>query len=560
MKKILSLLFTAVVVFAVASCQNDRLNVVDGGSVQVTMSLGVNDGLATRAGDSAADKLVYAVYDANGQLVSEMAAIENAFQGGAQNVSLTLAKGETYTVAFWAQTSSCDAYTVVAGENGMTVEVDYNGLNNDESRDAFFAAETFTVEETVAIDVVLRRPFAKVNMGVTAEDWNAAKATGVNVVESKAVISNAATTLNVNDGTVAGDVTVSYGYAAIPAVATKAAPEAQDFIVNGKPYKLLSSSYVLAGENKSISDGIQFSLITDAGKEIEVSEGLNNVPLQRNFSTNVLGTALTGAVDFTVTNNTEEYASTEVPVGDVEAFKAALADPNVGEIVLPYGIYEGIFIHNKGYKVIKSADPANKAVIKGKVGVSANIAFENIKFDVHDTYSVTNTGHQYLDRFERKSIVPIYAAKATFTGCDFINLYDERSVVAINYGAHRKGVVLEIDNCSFQGYAYTIYSRALISVTNCTFDQTHTTVNPRAIFMYGLGDGSNGNVVFKNNKAVGKTSYAIQLSSSNYNYKNIHFDVQDNENFEVEGEAFLAHPDRDFTGCTFAEGSKTFAF
>lgn len=560
MKKILSLLFTAVVVFAVASCQNDRLNVVDGGSVQVTMSLGVNDGLATRAGDSAADKLVYAVYDANGQLVSEMAAIENAFQGGAQNVSLTLAKGETYTVAFWAQTSSCDAYTVVAGEDGMTVEVDYNGLNNDESRDAFFAAETFTVEDAVAIDVVLRRPFAKVNMGVTAEDWNAAKATGVNVVESKAVISNAATTLNVNDGTVAGDVTVSYGYAAIPAVATKAAAEAQDFIVNGKPYKLLSSSYVLAGENKSISDGIQFSLITDAGKEIEVSEGLNNVPLQRNFSTNVLGTALTGDVNFSVSNNTDEYASTEIPVGDVEAFKAALADPNVGEIVLPYGLYEGIFIHNKGYKVIKSADPANKAIIKGKVGVSANIAFENIKFDVHDTYSVTNTGHQYLDRFERKSIVPIYAAKATFTGCDFINLYDERSVVAINYGAHKKGVVLEIDNCSFQGYAYTIYSRALISVTNCTFDQTHTTVNPRAIFMYGLGDGSNGNVVFKNNKAVGKTSYAIQLSSSNYNYKNIHFDVQDNENFEVDGEAFLAHPDRDFTGCTFAEGSATFEF
>ena len=265
-------------------------------------------------------------------------------------------------------------------------------------------------------------------------------------------------------------------------------------------------------------------------------------------------------MDFTVTNNTEEYASTEVPVGDVEAFKAALADPNVGEIVLPYGIYEGIFIHNKGYKVIKSADPANKAIIKGKVGVSANIAFENIKFDVHDTYSVTNTGHQYLDRFERKSIVPIYAAKATFTGCEFINLYDSRSVVAINYGAHRKGSVLEIDNCSFQGYAYTIYSRALIKVTNCTFDQTHTTADPRAIFMYGLGDGSNGNVIFKNNKAVGKTSYAIQLSSSNYNYKNIHFDVQDNENFEVDGEAFLAHPDRDFTGCTFAEGSATFEF
>ena len=120
--------------------------------------------------------------------------------------------------------------------------------------------------------------------------------------------------------------------------------------------------------------------------------------------------------------------------------------------------------------------------------------------------------------------------------------------------------MLEIDNCTFQGFAYAFYSRALVSVTNCTFDQTHTTTDPRAIFLYGLGDGSNGKVIFKNNKAIGKTSYTMQLSSSNYNYRNINFDVQNNVNFAVNGAAVLPHPDRDFTGCTFAEGSETFSF
>ena len=211
MKKFLSFVSAAIAVFAVASCQNDGLDTVaTGDSAQVTLSLGVNGGIATKSADTAADVLSYAVYDEASNLVAEMVTVENAFKNGAQNVALTLAKGETYTVVFWAQNAACEAYTVVAGEKGMSVEVDYNGLNNDMTRDAFFAAETFTVEGNVAIDVVLRRPFAKINLGVTLEDWAAAQANGVTVTESKVVISNAATTLCLNNGEVSGEATVTW--------------------------------------------------------------------------------------------------------------------------------------------------------------------------------------------------------------------------------------------------------------------------------------------------------------------------------------------------------------
>ena len=568
MKRLFSFTLAAMVLFVAASCQKENFRSAQSSdTAEVVVSLGVNNYIATRAAESAADKLVYAVYAENG-LVSEMVAVENAFQGGAENVSLTLAKGQTYTVAFWAQNSSCDAYTVVAGEDAMTVEVDYNGLNNDATRDAFFASETFTVDGNVAIDVVLRRPFAKINLGVTTEDWAAAQAAGAGVTESKVAISNAPTTLNINNGEVSGETAVAYGYAAIPSVATKAAAEAQDFVVNGETYKLLSSSYILADASKSlINEGVQFTLNTENGNEIVVEEGLANLPVQRNFSTNVVGTALTGNVDLTVSNNSDEYASTQIPVGDVAAFKAALADPNVGEIVLPHGVYEGLFVHNKGYKTIKSADPANKAVIKGKIGVAApaSATFENIAFEVETEkgYSTADTGHQYLDRFQRKSIVPIYAAKVKFTGCEFTDIYNSHNVVAFNYGAHKANTMLEVDNCYFQGFAYAFYSRALVSVTNCTFDLYHSKYNPRAIFLYGLGDGNQGKVVFTGNTFTGQglPAYTMEMSSANYDYRNICYNVQGNNNFGVNGAYYLPRTaDRDFTGTTFADGSEKFTF
>ena len=569
MKKFLSFVSAAIAVFAVASCQNDGLDTVaTGDSAQVTLSLGVNGGIATKAADTAADVLSYAVYDEASNLVAEMVTVENAFKSGAQNVALTLAKGETYTVVFWAQNAACEAYTVVAGEKGMSVEVDYNGLNNDMTRDAFFAAETFTVEGNVAIDVVLRRPFAKINLGVTLEDWAAAQANGVTVTESKVVISNAATTLCLNNGEVSGEATVTYDFAALPAVATKAA-DAAEFVVNGETYKLLSSSLILAQDAKSLSEGVEFTLNTTNGP-IVVSEGLNNVPVQRNYSTNVVGTALTGKVEFNVTKNTNEYAATEIPVGDVAAFKAALADPTVGEIVLPYGEYKGMFTILKGAKTIKSADPANKAIITGKIGVAcpASASFENIEFKVDAELSKANTGHQYLDRFERKAIIPIYAAKVKLYGCVFTDLYNSHNVVAVNYGAHKAGMMLDIDNCSFQGFAYAIYSRALVSVTNSTFDLFHSVHNPRTIFLYGLGDGNQGTVIFKGNTfkcstANGKPAYCMEMSSANYNYKNIHYNVQGNTGFGVDEQMFLPRVGDgvcDFTGTTFESGSATFKF
>lgn len=554
-----------------ASCSNEEYVGGDASNIaQMTFSLGVDDVISTRAAENEmnADMLVYSLFDAEGNLVTTIANADNgmvvnknAFASGAtENISLSLVKGQTYTIAFWAQNQDCEAYELTAEDGALRVDVDYNGANNDETRDAFYAAETFTVEGNADVEVVLKRPFAQINLGVSNKDWDAAVASGINIVASKVVIKNAATSINLFDGSVDGETVVTYDYANIPSEGTRAASTGKSLIVNDEEYKWLSMSYILTDESKSTldADGLQFTLVTDDGSNIILEDGLHNVPVQRNWRTNVVGNVLTGEVNFSVSVDPIYYSTAYV--ANIEEFNTALKDKNIQVIKLATGEYEVHYIHNKGLKIIESADAANPATIKGVLAVAcASVEFNNVNF-VASSASLVATGHQYIDRMERKSIVPIYAGKAKFTGCNFTDLYNSHCVVAINYQAHKPGTMLEIDNCYFQGYAYAFYSRALVSVTNSTFDLYHSTVNPRAIFLYGLGDGNDGKVIFKNNKAVNKTSYSIQMMSANYDYKNINFDVQGNENFAVDGETYFIKPGLDHTGTSFAEGSETFEF
>ena len=567
MKKVLFWGAMVVGMFFASSCSKEDFNVNSSNDgVLVGFSLGIEGQMGTRAVDGAtADMLVYSLFDSEGNLLENigdngMVVKENAFGGSSESISVSLVKGQTYSVVFWAQNSACDAYTITAGQNGLNVDVDYNGLNNDEARDAFFATETFTVDGDSVIDVILKRPFAQINLGVTAEDWEAAIASGVNITKSKATIKNVATSINLLDGSVSGSTDVTYDFADLPSETTRAASAVKTLNIDTESYKWLSMSYILTDESKSTldSDGLQFTLEASNGDQIVLEEGLHNVPVQRNWRTNVVGNVLTGVTTFNVSVDPVYYST--VTVDNVNDFYTALNDHNIQVIKLAPGTYDILHVHRKGSKVIMSDDPNNRATIKGVLGVAATIAFNNVNFEASES-SLQTTGHQYIDRMERKSVVPIYAAKAEFNGCNFYDLYNSHNVVSINYQAHKKGAMLEIDNCYFEGYAYTIYSRAYISVTNSTFKQTHPTAVPRAIFLYGLGDGSQGYVTFKNNKAIGLTSYAIQMSSSNYNYKNIHFDIQQNDNFtgaEGEDTPYLVHSDRDFNGCTFAEGSATF--
>lgn len=295
------------------SCIYDDLQTPESaGDVQVSFALGLEGSIATRAisDGTGADKLVYAVYkveeqDTYQKVISSVVEDIDSFVENGYTLSIPLAKGQSYFAAFWAQNGDCTAYVT---DDLTNVQVNYDSAsNNDETRDAFCArTEVFVAEDGQTVDVTLKRPFAQVNVGVTQEDWDAAVASGYLVKNSSAVITKAATSLNILTGEVGSDeddVVVTYSAADIPSE-TLAVDTDGDGVK--EPFVWLSMSYILVADHsgvaplgtKSTTESMSFVFTPESGTEITLTDGLSNVPVQRNWRTNIVGRILTGETNF----------------------------------------------------------------------------------------------------------------------------------------------------------------------------------------------------------------------------------------------------------------------
>lgn len=346
-KKLLLGMFAAAGMLLATSCSKEEQDVVQSGNeAQVTFSLGLEGGIATRAisDGKSADVLMYAVFDKNGERINTIQQVSKTGVTFPTTENITLAKGQTYKVAFWAQDEDCEAYTV---SDDMKVTVNYannkNKGNNDETRDAFFKTVEFTVTGSTSIDVELKRPFAQINVGVTKADWDAAVASGITVAQSSVVIKNAATELNLLDGTVSGETEVSYELANIPSD-----PAILQVDTDGdgikEDYNWLSMSYILpfaasTGYEKAALEDVAFVFASN-GEPIEFNQGLNNVPVQRNWRTNIIGKILTGDITFNIVidEEFEDNHNVVLPyatIGNVvyKSFADAMAAVQDGETI-----------------------------------------------------------------------------------------------------------------------------------------------------------------------------------------------------------------------------------
>ena len=337
-KKLFFSLFAATGMLFATSCSNDELEGArSGNEAQVTFSLGLEGGLDTRAisDGTGAKKLICAIYDANDPdnkvlldkvVINDEKVDENgqyvntdAFEGGLKdNVKITLAKGQTYTMVFWAQNEACKAYTTT---DLTDVKVSYkaeNGtddaINNDETRDAFYAAETFKVEGDKEINVTLKRPFAQINVGVDKEDWDAAVASGITIEKSSVVIKDVADKINLLTGAVEASDAMENGITyTLNAIPDETLYVETDETKEGKEaYVWLSMSYILVndgstaspsvdGADQSTLSALKYTFAPASGKQIEFEEGLAGAPVQRNYRTNILGKILTGDIQFNIT-------------------------------------------------------------------------------------------------------------------------------------------------------------------------------------------------------------------------------------------------------------------
>lgn len=356
MKKTFYSLIGVMALLATAACSNEEQETLLENSAVVAFSVALENQMDTRAisDGQKIDQLMYAVFNEDGSKVissKKVVAVSDLVNG--EWIEMTLPLGHTYKVVFWAQNSSCEAYKV---SDEMVVTVDYNGLNNDENRDAFFAATLpFEVKRTMAKEIVLRRPFAQVNVGTYASELEYAKDLGINITKSSTRINDVANRINLVDGTVEGTVDVEFEAAALP-------EEKLSVDLNNdnekELYEYVSMCYVLAGENSKHK--MEFVFSDDEGKSIVVSEGLDMVPLFRNWRTNILGWIFTGHADLKIKVDTEYDDDFNVVTSNKGVY---------------YNVSENTTFENTVYMLSNTNEGAHFASVDGQLITMNNVHF-----------------------------------------------------------------------------------------------------------------------------------------------------------------------------------------
>ena len=320
MKKTLLLLASAALLFAGCAKEQIAASVDDGESVEVTVSAQLQNAEQTKAswdndGNGAkVDHWIMEVYDAQGVLFDRQ---EKTDQSGLTNsFTVVLVKNQSYKFAFWADTKdSYDTADLRAVKTVSTVA----GLD---SRDAFFAEVDYTSSKSETITAKLYRPFAQINI-VTLDlkkIWDQMTAAGTTGDYAKFIPTDLKLTgetynqFNVLTGKVSDVKTSTLSLASCYANYSAHAAKTTIFM-----------DYLFASTDKELKD-LAFSFISNG---VEIAYDFTNIPLQRNYRTNIKGNLLSNDATWEVDiipdwigENDVDY----VAAGSIEAANKALKD------------------------------------------------------------------------------------------------------------------------------------------------------------------------------------------------------------------------------------------
>ena len=298
------LLMAGIILLTFTACQSDELaNGGRNGEVAASFSVqlpGNGNNAVTRAataGDgTSVNRCIMEIY-LNDELYSrQIGAIQP--DGLTAGFDVRLVTSQTYKFVFWADhvesvegdAIKTDLHYNTADLRNISMQGDYNGSGKDDTRDAFFASLEKLVTNAFSESVELTRPFGQLN--IKTEDLASIpdnqKEEFVPVTAGLS-FKNLYTGFNAATGDLLGELT---------AVAYKAASAVAD--ANGN----LTVDYLFAPNTVGGQHLVNMTLAVynAAGGQI-TTKALNNIPVQRNYKTNVTGNLLTvdGKVNVMVT-------------------------------------------------------------------------------------------------------------------------------------------------------------------------------------------------------------------------------------------------------------------
>lgn len=468
MKKVLfSTVAMSALMLMATSCADDQTSDLKAGAestVTITAQLPGDMGTRAFADGTKATELHYAVYEKDSKIrlavCKKVDGTKGQLEGTATmtglqtTISLQLTTGKEYDFVFWADAPGDNVYSF--NSENQTVTVNYaNAENNTDNLDAFFGQKkALKVSGNMSISQELRRPFAQINIGT--DDFDAAAAAGYTVSESTIGVATYKT-LNLLSEEVSDPVTATFVKKPIPTEDSK-------FSVNSKDYKYLSMSYVLVPKDKETVD-IAFDYTL-------TNRTFTNVPVQRNYRTNIFGSLLTNTADFNVVIapgfNNPDYNHNVITASTQTELATAAQTPNAviklkenTTYTLPANVAEGVTFSGDETTVISI--PRAIGYLGKTIGFSGvTVKSPNANYTgIQSAKSVTYTGCVI------EGTPFSYAEKAVYNKCTF----KQTSSNAYNiwtYGSKD----ITFNSCRFEcaGKSVLIYNEGAISDQNATFN------------------------------------------------------------------------------------------
>ena len=565
--------------FATSCSQDELLNEpTTGDYVNAKFTISTPEGIGTRAAvnvgeGTTVNYVACAVYDATGEEMPDLRQYRPITNKTAE-YSIRLVKGQAYRVAFFAYYGEDNGISDYYDMQYLTDIKIKDAKSNIEHRDAFTNYVDVTAQESMkAVEkpVTLYRPFAQLNLGSYAEDVEAARQAGVEVTKSKITVSNVYTTFNAYDNEVAGETSeVTFLMNEIPG---------QDLSVDmdnnedtpDKTFEYLALNYLLvgdAGSEKTLTD-VTFEWQTADNKTNNPATVFKNIPVQRNYRTNIIGYLLTNPAVFNITidekfetpdynivyaGGTAEYPEElETVLEQVSAEKNPVIKVATGSYVSwttggTHGstplidatntVTETITIEGEGKNSVLVVDGAGvgslraangaKLIVKNMTIVDNSVSYDEGAWEL--TY-LEFAGNLEFNNVTFNSGIQLQtegseaALNATFTNCTFIT--EEESV----YSVWVSDGTSTFSNCKFQGTRglkmHEDYGSEIAEVTidACEFGplskkpgvaigdlNADTKVTIKNSSFIGCQPGDQGNYMYESDTDV--TTFTLTLSNN----------------------------------------------
>lgn len=488
----------------------------------------------TYANGLTATTLWYAVYDESGTLVDGMTEeLPEKFDATSleTTLTLTLAKGNTYTVFFWAESPDSPYDVTFEGEEAsISYAEDATLLSNTDDYDAFYNLVEFTVTGNTAMTVELYRPFAQLNVGASDVDEYEASS-GNALSQTKVVVSGIGTSMSLWDGAVE-DATqeLTFDFNAIPEDETFPY-EDEDGEVE---YTYLSMNYLLVDAEESTVDVAFYYDETEATEEESTASHLlevSSVPVRRNYQTNIFGQLLTGSVDFNIVKIPAfEEPDYEFPiVTSEETLLAALANGESavkfeGDVVLSDPVYltYDITIDLNGHTL---SNASNTALTSETDGVNITIENGTITSLWHGLSLVANDATVTLSNVEI-----ISGAEPVMIGSESMDQSGNNVTITnseLSTDGAYSGVIIQgapqtvtIENCTISCGYFGIFQNGTIAGSTISVSGSTITATYSGIYLSNATQFDYNTLTVDNCTITSQEESAIEVKKTNLSVTN----------------------------------------